>query len=260
MRVLQLNLFERRPLLELFEGQSKPPMDEMNMVALLARPEVRSVFEQLPGAHRDLGIELVSVDDGEVRMRLVHLSVPSSLATLELRYDELREPVESPSILVAARCACSLATSSQVRGMRERRDQPDSLCNRSRLPAAVDLGSGSRIRAGSGGAIHDQLAAARFHGGVICGFLECAMSETVVRILGHHAPPRLINLTTSFLGSAQVDQPLRVRTEVTKTGRRFVGVYARSYQGSVDLLVAKASALFRVSEGAPAASFGERGA
>lgn len=113
-------------------------MDGMNMVALLARPEVRSVFEQLPGAHQDLGIELVSVDDGEVRMRLpaagrvarrttsaavhagavittmdsamgfsvlVHLSAPSSLATLELRYDELREPGESPSILVAARCA-----------------------------------------------------------------------------------------------------------------------------------------------------------
>jgi hypothetical protein len=35
----------------------------------------------------------------------VHLSVPSSLATLELRYDELREPGESSSILVAARCA-----------------------------------------------------------------------------------------------------------------------------------------------------------
>ncbi|MEQ8990923.1 MAG: PaaI family thioesterase [Pseudomonadales bacterium] len=99
-----------------------------------------------------------------------------------------------------------------------------------------------------------------FHGGVICGFLECALSDTVVRILGHDAPPRLINLTTSFLGSAQVDQPLRVRTEVTKAGRRFVGVNARSYQGSVDLLVAKASALFRVPEGAPAVSFDGRGA
>jgi len=86
-----------------------------------------------------------------------------------------------------------------------------------------------------------------YHGGVICGFLECAMSETVVRVLGHDGPPRLINLTTSFLGSAQIDQPILVRTEVTKPGRRFVGVYARSYQSSVDLLVAKASALFRVS-------------
>ena len=92
-----------------------------------------------------------------------------------------------------------------------------------------------------------------FHGGVICGFMECAMSETVVRILEHDGPPRLINLTTSFLGSAQVDQPLRVKTEVTKAGRRFVGVYARSYQESVDLLVAKASALFRVPERGPVA-------
>ncbi|MAT66340.1 MAG: hypothetical protein CMQ43_12935 [Gammaproteobacteria bacterium] len=98
-----------------------------------------------------------------------------------------------------------------------------------------------------------------FHGGVICGFMECAMSETVMRILGYDAQPRLINLTTSFLGSAQVDQALRVETEVTKAGRRFVGVYARSYQGSVDRIVAKASALFRVSEGSPAPSFGERG-
>ena len=113
-------------------------VDGLDMVALLARPDVRSVFERLPGAHRDLGIELVSVDDGEVRMRLpavsrvarraasaavhagavittmdsamglavlVRLSAPSSLATLELRYDELREPIESPSIFVAARCA-----------------------------------------------------------------------------------------------------------------------------------------------------------
>lgn len=113
-------------------------MDGMNLVALLARPEVRSVFEQLPGAHQDLGIELVSADDGEVRMRLpaagrvarrttsaavhagavitaidsamglsvlMHLSAPAPLATLELRYDELREPGESPSIIVVARCA-----------------------------------------------------------------------------------------------------------------------------------------------------------
>ena len=99
-----------------------------------------------------------------------------------------------------------------------------------------------------------------FHGGVICGFMECAMSETVVQILGHDAQPRLINLTTSFLGSARVDQALRVETEVTKAGRRFVGVYARSCQGSVDRIIAKASALFRVSEGDLAGAFRERGA
>ena len=86
-----------------------------------------------------------------------------------------------------------------------------------------------------------------FHGGVICGFIECAMSLTIMEEGESFRAPRLITLTTSFLGSASVDKPLRVCTEVTKAGGRIRGVTARSFQASQDVLVAKASALFRAS-------------
>lgn len=86
-----------------------------------------------------------------------------------------------------------------------------------------------------------------FHGGIICGFMECTMSATVQRLVDVSSPVLLINQTTSFLGSANIDTPLRVRTELTKSGKRIIGVSARAYQASDTLYVAKCSALFRLA-------------
>ena len=85
-----------------------------------------------------------------------------------------------------------------------------------------------------------------FHGGVICGLMECAMSLTVMGAANLAEPPRLINQTTSFLGSASADEPVRIRTEMTKPGKRILGAYARAYQRSEEVLVAKCSSLFKV--------------
>lgn len=86
-----------------------------------------------------------------------------------------------------------------------------------------------------------------FHGGVICGYMECAMSLTAMSMSNTAVPPRLVNQTTSFLGSASIDQPLKVRTELTKGGKRILGVFAKAYQGHKDAqLVAKCSSIFRV--------------
>ena len=86
-----------------------------------------------------------------------------------------------------------------------------------------------------------------FHGGIICGYMECAMSLTAMWLSNTEVPPRLVNQTTSFLGSASIDQPLKVRTELTKGGKRILGVFAKAYQGHPDAqLVAKCSSIFRV--------------
>lgn len=85
-----------------------------------------------------------------------------------------------------------------------------------------------------------------FHGGIICGVMECAMSLTVMQFNDLANPPRLINQTTSYLGSATMESPLKVRTELTKPGKRILGAYAKAYQTSEEPLVAKCSTLFKV--------------
>lgn len=86
-----------------------------------------------------------------------------------------------------------------------------------------------------------------FHGGIICGYMECAMSLTVMSMSNADMPPRLVNQTTSFLGSASIDRPLKVRTELTKGGKRILGVFAKAYQEDDSAkLVAKCSSIFRV--------------
>ena len=86
-----------------------------------------------------------------------------------------------------------------------------------------------------------------FHGGIICGFMECATSITAMSMSKTETPPRLINQTTSFLGSASIEHPLKVRTELTKGGKRIIGVFAKAFQGQGNTqLVAKCSTIFRV--------------
>lgn len=103
----------------------------------MKQPEVREVFSKRSGAHRELGIELLDSDDDTARMRVpfhgafvrsieqpaLHAGVvmtamdsamglatmlalpePSSLATLELRYDELRVPADCDDVTVSAQC------------------------------------------------------------------------------------------------------------------------------------------------------------
>jgi acyl-coenzyme A thioesterase PaaI-like protein len=86
-----------------------------------------------------------------------------------------------------------------------------------------------------------------FHGGVICGLMESSMSVTLMHVLSLPQPPRIINQTTSFLGSATIQSPIYVRTEMTKPGKRIVGAYARAYQSNTSQLVAKSSSLFAIN-------------
>ena len=85
-----------------------------------------------------------------------------------------------------------------------------------------------------------------FHGGIICSFMECSMAATVMRLTKTQLPPSLITQTTSFLRSASADLPIRVRTEMTKTGMRVCGVSARAFQKEDEAHVAKCSSLYRV--------------
>ena len=84
-----------------------------------------------------------------------------------------------------------------------------------------------------------------FHGGIICSLMEASMAATIMRYADLEAPPALITQTTSFLGSATVDSPLRVRTELTKTGKRILGASARAFQDADGAYVAKCSSLYR---------------
>ena len=87
-----------------------------------------------------------------------------------------------------------------------------------------------------------------FHGGVICSLLDCAMQCAVMGTAGLESAPVLVSQTTSFLGSAAADQPLRVRTELTKPGKRIVSVHARAFQDDEARISAKASAVFRLRQ------------
>ena len=103
---------------------------------LFTSPEFQEHFTKQAGAHADLGIEFIDAESS-VRMRIpysekltrhasnpaihagavmtaldsamglavmMRMSKPSSLATLELRYDELRCPKNGSSIEVSAEC------------------------------------------------------------------------------------------------------------------------------------------------------------
>jgi acyl-coenzyme A thioesterase PaaI-like protein len=87
-----------------------------------------------------------------------------------------------------------------------------------------------------------------FHGGIICGLMDCAMTVTIMCVLEKAEPPSIINQTTSYLGSASLQSPVYVRAEITKPGRRIVGAYARAYQDNEVHLVAKCSSLFKLVE------------
>lgn len=112
-------------------------VNEINFAELFKRPEFREMFAQRSGAHGDLGLEIVDATPLLVSMRIsfrqqtaravegggvhpgvvmtamdsamglavmMNLKEPSSLATLELRYDELRAPGPNMDIEVSAIC------------------------------------------------------------------------------------------------------------------------------------------------------------
>jgi len=113
-------------------------MENVKLADLLQHADARSLVARMFGAHGDLGLELGSASAECVRMRLptdarlhrlagtasphagaivtamdsamglavlLRLGDPTPLATLELRYDELREPLPGDSVEVAASCA-----------------------------------------------------------------------------------------------------------------------------------------------------------
>ena len=110
---------------------------EFDFAALFQRPEFREMYAQRSGAHGDLGIEIVdavpervciqipfrpelvrsiinpsmhagvvmtAMDSGMGLVTMMNLKEPSSLATLDLRYDELRSPLAGEGIEIAALC------------------------------------------------------------------------------------------------------------------------------------------------------------
>ena len=110
---------------------------EFDFAALFQRPEFREMYAQRSGAHGDLGIEIVdavpervcihipfrpelarsivnpsmhagvvmtAMDSGMGLVTMMNLKEPSSLATLDLRYDELRSPLAGEGIEIAAHC------------------------------------------------------------------------------------------------------------------------------------------------------------
>ena len=87
-----------------------------------------------------------------------------------------------------------------------------------------------------------------YHGGILCGLMDCAMAVTIMSRLERAKPPAIINQTTSYLGSAALHSPISVRTEITKPGKRIIGAYARAYQTNEEQLVAKCSSLFKLED------------
>ncbi len=108
-----------------------------DFATLFQRPEFREMYAQRSGAHGDLGIEIVEAIEERVSIRvpfrpelarsvinpsmhsgvvmtamdsgmglatMMNLKKPSSLATLDLRYDELRSPLPGEFINVTAAC------------------------------------------------------------------------------------------------------------------------------------------------------------
>ena len=111
--------------------------DAVNLKDLTGHPAVREMFTERSGAHKDLGIEFIETEDERAYMRVPYkaelarssanaglhagavmtaidsamgmatmlaLEELSSLATLELRYDELRDPLPAHDVVVEARC------------------------------------------------------------------------------------------------------------------------------------------------------------
>ena len=91
-----------------------------------------------------------------------------------------------------------------------------------------------------------------FHGGVICGAMNCSMMLTLMQLNNLERQPELVNQTTSFLGATSTEQSIFVRTELTKPGKRILGASCRAFQKTESQLVAKSSALFKVSGAAVA--------
>ncbi len=86
-----------------------------------------------------------------------------------------------------------------------------------------------------------------FHGGVICGAMNCSMMLTLMQLNNLNEQPELVNQTTSFLGTTSTEQSIFIRAELTKPGKRILGAYCRAFQESESQLVAKSSALFKVT-------------
>ncbi len=111
--------------------------DPLDMKDLVGHPAVREMFTERSAAHRELGIEFVDSNDQGALMRvpfqadlarstsnlslhagavmtaidsamgmatMLALEEMSSLATLELRYDELRDPQPEQDVFVEACC------------------------------------------------------------------------------------------------------------------------------------------------------------
>ncbi len=123
-----------------------------------------------------------------------------------------------------------------------------------RIPYAVHLGLRSladgRFEAGPDERFIGNPMLRAFHGGALFGLMECAMAAAAMAHYGLDAPPRLVNMTTSYLSSSTVDACVTIQVRLVKTGRRIAALEAEVFQR--DRAVAAASSLFRApSSSAP---------
>ncbi len=83
-----------------------------------------------------------------------------------------------------------------------------------------------------------------WHGGVLAGTLQVAMSAALMAANDLDEPPALFEHTTRYVGSSPITKPLTIEVSIVKSGRR-VGFVAATALAGPDRIVATAQASFQ---------------
>ena len=83
-----------------------------------------------------------------------------------------------------------------------------------------------------------------WHGGVLAGSLQVAMSAALMAANDLDEAPALYELTTRYVGSSPITRPLTIEVNIVKNGRR-VGFVQATALAAPDKIVATAQASFR---------------
>ena len=83
-----------------------------------------------------------------------------------------------------------------------------------------------------------------WHGGVLAGTLQVAMSAALMAANDLDEPPALFEHTTRYVGSSPITKPLTIEVSIVKSGRR-VGFVAATALAGPDRIVATAQAAFQ---------------
>ena len=87
-----------------------------------------------------------------------------------------------------------------------------------------------------------------WHGGVLAGTLQAAMSAALMAANNLDEAPHLYELTTRYVGSSPITKPLTIEVNIVKSGRRVGFVAATALAGpDPGKIVATAQASFQGS-------------